>query len=389
MINPFSPFFPAEGDIFASRSREQALFREGLEQGLSPQGPGPWNVALVGPWGIGKTSLLRRFVRIVREFESPVLPVALTVTPSVAAKLASEMLKRVKDEIDAVQATPRWPQRLVEELGKWEPTIGWGPVQATRRPRPTDPDPDLYRELRRLWQGYLNGRVPGLVFFLDDANALLSKDPEALMSLRGVFQDLQGDGARYPLVITGPEGMLTTARDASEPVTRFFERIPVRPFTLSDATDAIRDPMRAVGLPMEVTDAAAIEDIWEKTGGHGFFIAFAMRDIVREAMIRHVAEIDRDFVENLWPSIAEHLAKERFESDWAAASPAEQKILRTIADDPDGPLSRKIGKSGYALLGRMTVKGLVMRTKRGDYSLYHPLFQAFVREQEVPGDAEA
>lgn len=78
------------------------------------------------------------------------------------------------------------------------------------------------------------------------------------------------------------------------------------------------------------------------------------------------------------------MAKERFESDWAAATPSEQKILRTIADEPEGPLSRNIGKSGYALLGRMTAKGLVVRTKRGDYRLYHPLFQAFVRDQEVP-----
>ncbi|EQD35813.1 hypothetical protein B1B_16750, partial [mine drainage metagenome] len=81
--------------------------------------------------------------------------------------------------------------------------------------------------------------------------------------------------------------------------------------------------------------------------------------------------------------------QERFESDWATASPTEQKILRTIADEPEGPLSRSIGKSGYALLGRMMAKGLVMRTKRGDYSLYHPLFRAFVRDQEVPHDGDA
>lgn len=128
MINPFNPFFPAEGHVFANRSQEQALFREGLEQGLSPSGPGPWNVALVGPWGIGKTSLLRRFVRLVRQFDPPVLPVSLTVTPAVAAsgRFASELLKRVKEEIEAARSMPRWSERLAEEIGKWEPTIGWG-----------------------------------------------------------------------------------------------------------------------------------------------------------------------------------------------------------------------------------------------------------------------
>lgn len=75
IVNPFNPYFPADAMIFANRSREQEFFIQDLRQGLHPQGPGPWNVALLGPWGIGKTSLLRRFAAITTDFQRPAIPI--------------------------------------------------------------------------------------------------------------------------------------------------------------------------------------------------------------------------------------------------------------------------------------------------------------------------
>jgi hypothetical protein len=339
-------------------------------------------VALVGPWGIGKTSLIRRFVHMVREFDPPVLPVAVTVTPAVASpeQFAAELLRRIREEIDGTQEAARWPERLVSELRQWEPSVGWGPVRAHRRARSTEYGPDLYRELRRLWHEYLNNRVPGIVFFLDDANALLSRDPDSLMSLRGLFQDLQGAGARYPLVITGPDDMFITARDASEPVTRFFDRMVVGSFDLDDARDAIEGPMRAVDLPCSLTEAS-IGAVWARTEGHAFFLAFAMRNIVREAMRAGLTVVDEEFIQHCWPAVADHLARERFEADWMSASPAEQRLLATLAGEPQGPISHSVGRAGFVALGRMVTKGLIVRNRRGDYHLYHPLFQDFVRRQ--------
>lgn len=378
--NPFNPYFPAAGAFFANRTREQEFFRQGLLQGLHPQGPGPWNVAVLGQWGIGKTSLIRRFAEIVGESEQPTFTVVMTVTSAIAPLPAfcRELLLRVRDEI---RSHERWSNRLRAELDRWEPMLSVGPLRASRRTSSPEPIPaiDLYRELRRLWQDHLRSHVAGMVIILDDAHLLLSHDPTALLTLRGIFQDLQGVGARYPLIITGPEGLFEAVRDAAEPVTRFFERMTLGPFSLEDTAQAVRSPLASLSVPMQVEDQA-ISEIWRATGGHPFFVSFAMRDLFQAKGGQ--GAIGREDVLRSWPEIVSHLAEERCASEWGIATAAERQVLRALALE-DGPsLHQRLGKTSAALLPRLVRKGLVLRTGRGEYSLYHPLFAEFVRAQE-------
>ncbi len=223
---------------------------QGLQQGLHPAGPGPWNVALLGPWGIGKTSLLRRFAQMTAEFDPPALVVTLTLTSSTGGpeEMGGRLLVYAHEEI---RGQTRWPDRLRAELERWQPSGTVGALRASRQgdQRAAAGHPDLYLELLRLWREHLHNRVAGMVLLLDDAHLLLTRDPGALLSLRAVFQDLQGAGARYPLVITGPEGLFEAVRDVSEPVTRFFERMALGPFSLTDTAEAIRAALRAAATP--------------------------------------------------------------------------------------------------------------------------------------------
>jgi hypothetical protein len=50
----------------------------------------------------------------------------------------------------------------------------------------------LYAELSRLWLQYISDRLAAVLIFIDDANNLLAVDEKALLSIRALFQDLQG-----------------------------------------------------------------------------------------------------------------------------------------------------------------------------------------------------
>lgn len=217
----------------------------------------------------------------------------------------------------------------------------------------------------------------------NDAHLLLTHAPDALLSLRAVFSDLQGGGARYPLVISGPEGLFEAVRDVSEPVTRFFERMALGPFSPSDTGEAMRAPLAAADSPLRVDDAA-VEILWRLTAGHPFFVAFAMRDIV--AGVHDQRRLTGEMIERAWPDIARHLAAERFAVEWQSATAAEGDVLRALAADRrTAPLTQTIGKSGTALLQRLLRKGLIVRSGRGEYQLYHPLFDGYVRALEGNG----
>ncbi|MDA8334114.1 MAG: hypothetical protein M0Z41_03820 [Peptococcaceae bacterium] len=255
-INPFHPYSPAQDALFANRRREQSLFRRGLAAGIAPGSAGPWNIAVLGQWGIGKTSLLRRFTALARAVDSPVGIVNLSATSAFLSfnEFALVLLHRIREDL---RGHTGWSGRLRDEIVRWEPTVSVGPVPGTRRnDSPGFGVEILYAELRRLWEGHLKGNLAAVIFFLDDAQNVTKVDANILLTLRAVFQDLQGLGAVFPLVVTGPEDMFESTRDLAEPVTRFFERLPLGPFSREDTREAVTVPLTAAGHSLRVEEDA-------------------------------------------------------------------------------------------------------------------------------------
>lgn len=376
-VNPFNPYFPAQEDLFANRRREQAVFLRGLQASTEPKSPGPWNIAVLGPWGIGKTSLLRRFASIGRKHFVPVGIVSLSVTSSFQDfdGLAALLLQRTKEELGGYGG---WSEKIRKSLSNWEPTISFGPVAVSRKGNSASISGAglLYSELRRLWERHAINRLGAVMFFLDDVQNLLLRDPGLLLTLRSVFQDLQGLGAVYPLVIAGPEDMFESARDLAEPVTRFFERIPLGPFSLDDAREAIVVPLRSANNPLEVQEDAVCW-IWERTAGHPYFVSFVMREAVDLATDRGETILNSKMLEECWETIASRLSVEKFSVEWNSATSAEKIVLRAAAGGSS--IGAATGKGGTALALRLVKKGLLLRRARGDYTPYHPLFSSYVQ----------
>ncbi|MCL6478569.1 MAG: ATP-binding protein [Peptococcaceae bacterium] len=376
-INPFNPYFPAQDHLFANRTREQEFFRRGLVSGLAALGGGPWNIALLGPWGIGKTSLMRRFLRISKnEYidRRPVLSLIFSATSTYASfdEFARAFIRRVADIL------PK--SRLAREIEKWElDRVRLSALSARRKEEPPIEGAVelLYRSMISLWKDDIENKYAGLVVFIDDVHNLLEIHPKSLLALRTLFQDLQGDGAYYPLVVTGPETLFGAVREAAEPVTRFFERMPVQPFTLPDTAEVACYPLKAINSKLKVEDRF-IQKLYDKTHGHPYFVSFVMRDMVEAAYARDLNVLTPALFDDVWPDVISHLELEKFEEEWRACSPAERKILSVLVKQPDAPVTQTFGKQ-RPLLTRLIEKGLVKRKERGLYELYHPLFAEFLR----------
>src|SRR5438128_1823738 len=64
-LNPFSPQYPAQPEFFAGRKKEINEFRKYAINSAKLRPPAPLNYAILGTWGMGKTSLLYEFKQII------------------------------------------------------------------------------------------------------------------------------------------------------------------------------------------------------------------------------------------------------------------------------------------------------------------------------------
>jgi hypothetical protein len=117
--------------------------------------------------------------------------------------------------------------------------------------------------------------------------------------------------------------------------------------------------------------------LYEKTLGHPYFLAF----ICRELLACTQGSVPES-PEHLWPHVFQQLERNKFRLDLAQVPERELELLRTLAGPQQDEINPRhfIPAFQYAHFGRLTEKGLVIRTGRGRYKLYHPLFREFLRQ---------
>jgi hypothetical protein len=113
-----------------------------------------------------------------------------------------------------------------------------------------------------------------------------------------------------------------------------------------------------------------------KTRGHPYFMAFICRqfaDLTRAG--------DKLNATEHWQEIFHRLEKEKFSADLPQVTDREVQLLRALARCEEQEINRK-QFADYARMyfTRLTDKGLLIRTGRGHYRLYHPLFREFLRQ---------
>ena len=271
--------------------------------------------------------------------------------------------------------------KLREEIGNWRiRALGIGPFTVERGTEaiPKIPFIQLQSYLIELWKDYLAKEgIECVVIVIDDIHLLLDAVKGGILDLRSVFQALPRYGCNYQLIITGPKTLFGEIRELAEPVVRFFSTHEIDCMNLDETKEMITFPLKKAGSQIRVTHDV-IERIHEKTKGHPYFIAFFMQILVEECKGN---EIDTSLYDRVLPEITRELETQKFEKDVGMVSEGERGVLSRIARQPEEEVSftdiSPPGKKSLTskMLDRLVEKNLVIKSGRGRYRLYHPLFK--------------
>lgn len=370
MDNPYITEFPTTPNFFAGREKELNMFMNGLEETIMSDPPSPHNIATVGDWGIGKTSFLNKCLEIAREKDCFVCKI--TLTPEKCNNMEGFVYNAI-DEVHRAIWDSSLPTKIKENISKWKLqsfSLMGIELKRTETIKPSVAT-QFKNSLIELWKNL--SKVPAALIMYDDLHYLANNYPDGLYDLRGIVQELREFDCRYMLIVTGSSDMFSKIRGISEPLMRFFEHFELNPFDLEETREAIEKPLKNKGINLMVS-RGVIKEIYNKTQGHPYFVMFFAHNLFE---YKPTGIIDMKLYNSVHNKIFEHLSATRFIKDFAIASDMEKEVLSKLSSK-EGVIPRI--KNVRTLLKRLEDKKLIIRTGRGKYSLYHPLFKEYLRQ---------
>ena len=368
------PNFPARPDEFVGRNSSIEAFREVLVQGrLTGRTP---SFAVLGNWGVGKSSLLLKYFAICSGPEYAMLPVFFSVSTELSdyKGFAEGLLDTFTRTLETSASLEN---KLRSELQKWKLSrLSVGGVslerQGTGRFLSTG-TAILKHTLHEAWTQFIRpAQLSGVIFFLDDLHNFIGPSAEGIaLTLRDQFQEFAVHGLNYSLCFSARADYFSEIRAFAEPAVRFYDKIYLASFTPAETQEYAAAVFGGSAPTHHVS-----QWLYAKTFGHPYFLAFVSRQLLT------LAQGSLNNPELFWPVIFKRLENEKFRSDLANVTEREAQLLRDVAAlkiDEIGPsdLSHPYDRNYFK---RLTDKALLVRVGRGRYKLYHPLFRAFLNE---------
>jgi hypothetical protein len=372
------PNFPVRPEEFIGRRRQIEIFCQALQQGL--QAGRTASFAILGDWGIGKSSLLLKFAALSSQPSFAMLPVFISASVDVRdyLRLAENLLDKFTL---ALLAVPTMQARLRLELRDWRlKRINLGGVGLERE------SPRLFlssgscllrHKLKEAWDHFLpQARLNGAIFFLDDLQNITSiSKADLALTIRDQFQSLGIESMNDSVCFSAKPDYFAETKGLADPAVRFYTKFYLEPFTIDETLDYARSVFD-LSLDTSATVAAWLH---AKTLGHPFFLAFVCKYLTTTA-----GQIRPDKLEPIWPVIFDQLGREKFRSDVSQLSAREFEFVRRFASLSQNELATQhyTAKFRREYFARLVEKGLLIRAGRGRYKLYHPLFREFLQQNE-------
>jgi hypothetical protein len=231
----------------------------------------------------------------------------------------------------------------------------------------------LRHAIQDAWRWFIHpAQLNGVMFFLDDLHNLSTPSQYAVaLALRDQFQSFGVENINCSVCFSAPPGYFSNIRTLAEPAVRFYDKVCVGPFSLAETVEYVGAIF--VGAADHVEFA---EWLHSKTGGHPYFMAFICRQLARLTSRDGKLEPARH-----WEEIFGRLEKEKFSTDLAEVTDREVQLLRSLARSEGQEVGiKQFSEYERVYFSRLTDKGLLTRTGRGQYRLYHTLFREFLQQ---------
>ena len=373
-INPYMPAFPVSPENFAGRKQILETMREAFQYTVHARAI---NIAVVGEWGIGKTALLLKAQEISKNEYG-----AISFIVDVQSGQSSEAVFHVII------------QKLLHQIQREYPVLGLssGDVRELRGPR-LDKIAQQIKEgsyysasvfesnLLDLWE--VIAEKDRIILIMVDNLEFLERQElfKTVETIRNVFQALPRSGCKIMIILSGKKIFYDTSAKLYSPTTRFFQRIILEEFTEEESLEAISLPLKAAA-EFDFSKEVKIE-LYRLSEGHPYILKTLCFLIFKQ--MNGKGKVSKKKLEELMPSLIEGLGKDVFETMLERASDEEKKILFVLAKSKNYILSfseiqslANMSKRGTHL-SRLVEKELVLRSSRGRYHLFHPLFKEFLR----------
>ncbi len=371
------PNFPVKPDEFIGRQIHLATFADSLQSSASTGRMASF--AILGDWGIGKSSLLLKLASICSDSTPRMLPVTFSVSKDISdyMRFAEALCDRLAD---ALLTSDSLATRLRTEIENWKLTrVSVGALAIDRKPRQyflSSGSALLRHALSEAWEHFICPAYSGAVFFLDDLHNLATPTvKDTALIIRDQFQSFGIEGINLSVCFSAKRDYFSAIHSFAEPAVRFYNKCFLEPFTPEETLEYTR----AVFESTQVNIFKMSEWLYEKTLGHPYFLAFICRDLWSQYHARPFTN-----PAHLWQGVFSRLERGKFTTDLAQLSDKEIALLRAIAASTEdqfnpAPFAQQFHPQYFRRLGN---KGLLIRAGRGRYKLYHPLFRQFLQQRE-------
>ena len=350
-LNPFNPQYPISPDLFYGRGKIIDRFKYNVEQSIEGS---LTNMALVGEFGMGKTSLLKKLHSL--DICDDVSKVYITLKDTYANSfedvigyIYTSLGNEIKEFFKSLKVKITVPYVEIESDEKFSK--------------------DNFRKyMVKLWTE-ANKKSPLIIVFIDDFHLAY----KYFVDIRNCFQELHDNGCKYMLVVTMiPEPLKLGKRE--DPYKRFFDLIEVKEFTKIETTAMIQHIIKKTKLNISFS-AKVLDDIYSKTRGHPYYTFLMINEILR---YKNSGCVTTQHYKRIFPKTMDNV-KLTFDAYYSSLSYGEEDALKHIIDSGKEVFNPGLSGSSSptSTFKSLEDKDVLVKIGYGQYQFKHPFIRYY------------